>query len=205
MEGVGQNRDKLGRAPGDHVLAAADADAGAQRRELGEIAVAAKAEILPRQRLAQCARGAKRRIVAVEADEAMILELGEGARFAEAGEIGAMRVEPDARRADPARDKPALGRPDHAHGNVGVATGEILVAVGERKLDGDSRIAGAKACEDRRKRLAADDLARGHSDDAAIDGSGRRGGPRKRGRRRSHGFRMGRERVRGCGGGKPAG
>jgi len=51
LEGVGQNGDKVGRAAGDGVLAAADADAGAQRRELGEVAVAAKAEILPRQRL----------------------------------------------------------------------------------------------------------------------------------------------------------
>ena len=41
-----QDRDEFGRAAGDGVLAAADADAGAQRRELGEIAVAAKAEIL---------------------------------------------------------------------------------------------------------------------------------------------------------------
>ena len=41
LEGARQDRDELGCAPGDGVLAAADA--GAQRRELGEIAIAAKA------------------------------------------------------------------------------------------------------------------------------------------------------------------
>ena len=40
---LGEDGDKVGRAAGDGVLAAADAGAGAQRRELGEIVVAAKA------------------------------------------------------------------------------------------------------------------------------------------------------------------
>ncbi len=66
-----------------------------------------------------------------------------------------MRIKPDARRANAARDEPALGRADHAHRDVGVAAREILVAVGDREFDRDARIAGAKAGENRRQRLAS--------------------------------------------------
>jgi hypothetical protein len=46
LKNIGQDGDEVGGAASDGVLAAADPDAGAQRSELGEIAVAAKAEIL---------------------------------------------------------------------------------------------------------------------------------------------------------------
>ena len=51
LERVRQNRNEVGRAAGDGVLTAPDPDAGAKRGELGEVAVAAKAEILAGERL----------------------------------------------------------------------------------------------------------------------------------------------------------
>ena len=84
----------------------------------------------------------------------MVLQVGERARLAEAGEIVAMGVEPDARGADAPRKRRALRRPHHAHGDVGVAPREILVAVGERKLDRDAGMRGMERGEDRREHLA---------------------------------------------------
>ena len=127
-----------------------------------------------------------------------MLKIGEGAQFAEPREIVAMRVKPDARRANAARDEPALGRANHAHGNVRVAAREILVAVGDRKLHRDARIASAKAGENRRQRLRAHDLACGDANDAAIDRRRRRGGARQRRRGRGHRFGMRDKRFRGC-------
>ena len=63
----------------------------------------------------------KERFVAVEADHAMVCQVGERARLAEAREIVAMRVEADARGADAPCDQAALGRTHHAHRDVGVA------------------------------------------------------------------------------------
>src|ERR1700719_778989 len=49
MEGIRQHGDKLRHATRNILLAAADAEAGAQRRKLREIVVAAEAESLARQ------------------------------------------------------------------------------------------------------------------------------------------------------------
>ena len=49
LDGVRQHSDKLRRAAGDILLATADAKAGAQRRKLSEVVVAAETEILARQ------------------------------------------------------------------------------------------------------------------------------------------------------------
>jgi hypothetical protein len=109
-----------------------------------------------------------------------------------------VRVEADARCADFSRDESALGRADHAHGDVGVASREVLVAVGDRELDGDARVSRMKAGEDRGENLAADDLARRHANDAPVERRFRRGRAGKRPGRRLHRFAMRRKRE-GCG------
>ena len=100
----------------------------------------------------------------------MARQVGKRARFAEARQIIAMGVKPDARRADAPRHQTALRRPHHAHGDVGVAARQILGAVGERELDGDARMLGMKGGEDRRQHFAADDVARRHPHGAAVGG-----------------------------------
>ncbi len=121
-------------------------------------------------------------------------QIGKRARNAEAGAIVAVRVEADARRTDAPGDEPALRRTDHAHGDVGVAARQVFAAVGDRKLDGDARVAGVKAGEDRGQNLATDDLARRHADDAPIERGFRRGGTGERRSRRSHRFAVRRKR-----------
>ena len=88
----------------------------------------------------QCACRAKRLIVAIEADDAMMPKVRERARRAEADAIVAMGVEPDARLTDTARDEPGLGRTNHAHRDVGVAARQVLVAVGHREFNRDARM-----------------------------------------------------------------
>ena len=158
------------RAAGDVLLTAADADAGAQRRELGKVAVAAKAEILAGQAPSEIPDAAEGTIVAVEADQAMALQVGERARLAEAREVVTMGVEGDARGADAPREEAALRRPHHAHRDVGVAARQILVPVGGRELNSDAGMLGTESGEDRRQHLAADDVACGHAHDAAVGG-----------------------------------
>ncbi len=154
-------------APGDVLLAAPDAEAGAQRGEMGEIAVRAKPEALARQR-AHGAGGAKGAVVAIVADEPMLAEIGERSRLAAPLQIVAVRVEADARFADPARHQRVLGRAHHPDRDVGVAARQILGAVGQRKLHGNARICGAKARQQRRQHLAADDFAGGDAHIALI-------------------------------------
>ena len=135
--------------------------------------------------------------VAIEADHAMMHQIGERARRAETGAIIAVRVEADARRADAPRDEPALRRTDHAHRDVGVAARQILVAVGDGELDGDARMSRMKAGEDRGQHLAADDLARRHANHAPIERRFRGGRTGERRGRRRHRFAVRRERERG--------
>ncbi len=96
-------------------------------------------------------------------------ESGERARRAEAIAIVASSVEADTRCADTARDKSALGRANHPHGDVGVATPEVLVAIGDGKLDRDARVLRTEVCEDRREHLASDDFARRHPNRAFVE------------------------------------
>jgi hypothetical protein len=62
LYGVRQHGNEFGRAAGDILLATANADAGAQRRQLNEVAVAAEAEILARQSPSEIACAAKDRL-----------------------------------------------------------------------------------------------------------------------------------------------
>ncbi len=66
LEYAGQNRDEIVRTPGNALLAAADADAGAERGQLRQIAVAAKAEIRPGELLRKRACRTKGSAVAIE-------------------------------------------------------------------------------------------------------------------------------------------
>ena len=59
LDRVRQDGDEFRRSPRDVFLAAADADAGAQRRELGEVAVAAEAEIFAMQPLGEVSGAAE--------------------------------------------------------------------------------------------------------------------------------------------------
>ena len=50
-----------------------------------------------------------------------------------------MREEADGHAAQSACEQRRLRWPRHAHGDVGIAAQEILVGIGERKLDDDFR------------------------------------------------------------------
>ena len=122
LEGVRQDRNEFRHAPRDSVLTAADADAGAQRGELGEVAVAAKAEVFAGEQHRPSAPADRNdRLSRSKPMRQWCLQVGERARLAEAREIVAMSIEPDACRTDAAGDEPALGRANHAHRDVGVA------------------------------------------------------------------------------------
>ena len=80
-----------------------------------------------------------------------------------------------------------MRRPHHSHSNVGVAPRQILVAVGQHKLDRDARMLGVECGKDRRQHLAADHVACGYPDRSAVGGgfarrrtAKRRGGGRHR-------------------------
>ena len=90
LDRVRQDGDELGRAPRDILLATADADAGAQRGELGEVVVATKEEILAGQSLGEFTGAAEGRVVAVEADQAVVFQIGERTRLAEARQVVAV-------------------------------------------------------------------------------------------------------------------
>ena len=96
LNGIWQHDDEFGRAPRNILLTAADADAGAQRRQLREIVVATEAEVVASQSLREVAGRTKRAVVAIKADDAVIWQVGQRARFAEARQIIAMGIKADA-------------------------------------------------------------------------------------------------------------
>ena len=100
LDRVRQNGNELRRAPRDILLAAADADARAQRRELGEVVVATKDEIFASQSLGEFTGAAESGVVAVEADQTVVFQVGERTRLAETREVVAVGEKPDARGAD---------------------------------------------------------------------------------------------------------
>jgi hypothetical protein len=102
-------------------------------------------------------------------------------------------VEPDVRLADAARDQRALGRAHHSHRDIGVATGKVFVAVGQRELDRDARVVRMERREDRRQNFTTDDLARGDPHHPLIRRRFARGGARERGGSRRHRLDMGSE------------
>src|SRR5258708_36999989 len=77
MQRVGQYRQQFLEAPGNVALTTADSCACLQGRELREIAVASKPEIVARDRPRQRAEATKRPIVAIEADQAVLVEIGQ--------------------------------------------------------------------------------------------------------------------------------
>ena len=168
IEQVRQDRNQIRIARRHAVLADADADAGADRRELADIAVAAIGEQLARHRLAANADRLQRGIVAVHAHHRMRSELCRGLRHAVPREIVALRIEPDADCPDAARHKCGLLRPHHPHRDVGVAPQQVLVAVRQRELERDARMGLAKPPEHRREHLDADDLAGGEPHRPAL-------------------------------------
>src|ERR1700732_2287099 len=115
-----QHRPQFRKAPGDVVLATADTDARLQRRELGQIAVAAETEIVARHRPRQLAEAAKRQIVPVKANQTMVLELRDLFRKAVFLHVTSMRIKSDRALADAAGDERFLPRPKHAAGKVRV-------------------------------------------------------------------------------------
>ncbi len=84
------------------------------------------------------------------------------------------------RRAISAR----LGRTGHAHGDVGVAPQQVLVAIVEREFEFDAWMFAPEIGEDLRQHFSADHLARGHAHDAML---GRRFAGRRAGQRSSGG------------------
>ena len=79
----------------------------------------------------------------------------------------------------------------YAHGDVGVAAGQILVLIGEAKLDHQSRMGLHQRREHSRKNRAADDLAGRHPDGSAQCIAPAAGRPFQSLRRRGHGPGLG--------------
>jgi hypothetical protein len=107
---LGEQRHQFPEVPGDDVLAAPNANPRAHRRELCEIAVAAKSKIvtgnLPRQR----AQTLKCTSVLIEADQTVHLELRDGPGSPALPHIISMRVEPDRSLADTTHEQRLLPR-----------------------------------------------------------------------------------------------
>ncbi len=75
-----------------------------------------------------------------------------------------MRIEAERPVADMAGDHAALLRPDHPHGDVGLALEQVVDAVTGHQLDLDLRMSLREPDQDRRQNMHADDLARGQTD-----------------------------------------
>src|SRR5215472_5496582 len=71
-----------------------------------------------------------------------------------------MRKQSEPYKTDAASDQRLLARPRHSHRDIRVAAQQVLVAVRQRKLDLDVRIARGEPGKDRRQYLVPDDLAR---------------------------------------------
>ena len=110
-----------------------------------EIVVAAKGQRFAIQPGRKRSERAQRALVAVVADKVMRREVLQRYGRPHALKIVRVGVEPDARDADQPRHQRPLGRPHHAHRDVGVAAQQVLVAVGDRELQRDARMHLPKA------------------------------------------------------------
>src|SRR5690606_32421629 len=129
---LGEHAPETGRAAREGELAGADADAGTERGELRQIAVAPEDEVA-RRGLEPCGRARLDDAApAVAPDERVRAELGRRARGAAGGEVALRREEPELDLPHAPRDERLLRRSHHAHGDVRVAAQEVLVPVRER-------------------------------------------------------------------------
>jgi len=126
LEAVRQDVRELRIAGGERVLADADPETGADGRELGEIAVGFERKTKRRQVRRPRQDGADRRRLTVIADEIVTGEVVERFGHAASVEIGPMYVEAERNCADMACDERTLFWRDHAHGNIGRLTQDVL-------------------------------------------------------------------------------
>src|SRR5260221_3120548 len=147
MQRVAQYRQQFLEAPGNVALTTADSCACLQGRELREIAVASKPEIVARDRPRQRAEATTCPIVAIEADQAVLVEIGQRFGSAVLLDIIPMRIESDGAGADATGEQRLLPGTNHAHGNVRVASEQVFIAVVQRQFQRDSGMAFAKARE----------------------------------------------------------
>ena len=129
----------------DIVLAAADSHPRPQRRELREIAVATKTEMVAGHlRVAACPDCAATRasrskpIRQCFSRSAMVF----GRPYCL--HIISVRIESDRALADAARDQRLLPGANHAHGDVRIPPQQILVAIADRQLQRDAGMASRK-------------------------------------------------------------
>src|SRR5260370_39554085 len=106
-------------------LTTADSCACLQGRELREIAVASKPEIVARDRPRQRAEATKCPIVAIEADQAVLVEIGPRFGRAVLFDIIPMRIESEGADADPTGESRFLPGTNHAQGNFRVASEQV--------------------------------------------------------------------------------
>ena len=122
-------------------LAGADAEAGAQGGQLrpGRCRCAGRTgRASPRRRV--CSRAVARRLDAVVADQGVAGEVVHALRHAVLLQIAAVGDRSRSRTdADAPGGQRVLGRPGHAHGDVGVAAQQVLLPVGQHQLDGRPR------------------------------------------------------------------
>ena len=202
-----QHRDQVGVAPGDADLAGADAEAGAQRGQLGQVVVGAEGEqargraagSASAQRAPRHRRRGRSRWRRGAASSRLV---GRAVRL----EIAAVGEEADAHRADPPGQQRAPGsaapcarrcRPRGAAGPPG-------------RLDSASSMVTSGWCfveagQDRRQHLDADDLAGGQAHHAAHRVGLAGGGAHQRLGGGGHGLGVRAQRQRRLGGPRPPG
>src|ERR1700685_3674460 len=101
--------------------------------------------------------------VAAEHQHAMIIEIVEGARRAEALEIFRRGVDVEMHREQLALDQVGLRRLTEPDGDIGLAHGEVELLVGGQQRDVDFRIELDELAERRRQPMAADARRRGYA------------------------------------------
>lgn len=134
-----QGKANLGREDGNHiwiapryaVLDKANAEAGADGREMGEVAVGPQGEMIACDRQAGQKAAYERRFL-IEADQRMAAcqQRCEGGERGRGGKIKPMGVKSESDCPDPPRDQRFLARAHHAHCDVGLAAQKILNAIG---------------------------------------------------------------------------
>src|SRR6185437_12131669 len=107
------------------------AEASADRRQMGELVVGAQGEHVAVDRAESRRKGAYGGFVAIEADQRMSGEIGEGPRRAMPLEIVLAGKEAERDLSDMAGDERILVRGDHADGDVGLAGQQVFDPVGE--------------------------------------------------------------------------
>lgn len=124
-EPAGQRRDLQRRQQRAHARTGgvggdeADAGTGLDEANVGDLVVGAQRELLAPQRHPHAREAAQDGLVAVVADEAVVLQQFAGiARRAVAREVAFVRHGGDRDVAELAHDQRALRRPHHAHGDV---------------------------------------------------------------------------------------